>query len=72
MMFGRSILCAKYQEGSKLMRLNRLNNQRRVILKNVPADLKQDDLKTYLDSSIGKVEIIYEFKSECPTAESSS
>ena len=62
--FGRSILCAKYQEGSKLMRLNRLNNQRRVIIRNVPAEFKQDELQVYFDTIIGKVDILYEFKED--------
>lgn len=61
-MFGRSIVCTKYQEGSKLMRLNRLNNQRRVILRNVGSITKLDDLKAHLEKNIGKIEVIYEFK----------
>lgn len=62
MMFGRSILCAKYQEGSKLMRLNRLNNQRRVVIKILNGDLKQEDLKSFLDLNVGRVEVLHELK----------
>ncbi len=62
MMFGRGILCAKYQEGSKLMRLNRLNNQKRVVIKIVNGDLKQEELKSFLDINAGKVEVLHELK----------
>ena len=46
------------------MRLNRLNNQRRVIIRNVPAEFKQDELQVYFDTIIGKVDILYEFKED--------
>lgn len=61
-MFGRSIACAKYQEGAKLMRLNRLKNQRRIMLTNIPLDLKQEELKIFLETTVGKVEVLHEMR----------
>lgn len=60
-LFGRPIVCEKYEAGSKLMRQNRLNNQRRVILTGVPPHVELETLRELLDS-IGNLEILYEFK----------
>ena len=60
--FGRSIYCTKYEEGSKLMRQNRMNNQRRVIIKQVPIYLELSSLRLLLEQTVGKVEILYQFK----------
>jgi RNA recognition motif-containing protein len=59
---GKQVVCARFQEGSKLMRLNRLNNQKRVIIKNAPPSLNLEDLKCFLSVSFGQVEIMYELK----------
>ncbi len=59
---GRSIYCTKYQEGSKLMRQNRMNNQRRVIIRQVPTYFDISCLRVLLEQTIGKVEILYQFK----------
>lgn len=68
LLFGRSILCAKYQEGTKLMRQNRLNNQRRIILRGVAASTSLEDLQRHLYQILGPIEVIYEFKEDnlCP------
>lgn len=59
---GKQVVCARFQEGSKLMRLNRLNNQKRVIIKNAPLGLDLEQLKCFLNVSFGQVEIMYELK----------
>ncbi len=59
---GKQVVCARFQEGSKLMRLNRLNNQKRVIVKNVPSSLDLEQLKCFLSVSFGQVELMYELK----------
>ena len=59
---GKQVVCARFQEGSKLMRLNRLNNQKRAIIKNAPLGLDLEDLKCFLSASFGQVEIMYELK----------
>lgn len=65
---GRSVYCTKYQEGSKLMRQNRMNNQRRVIIRQVPTHFYISCLRVLLEQTIGKVEILYQFKE--PSTES--
>lgn len=61
-LFGRSIYCTRYQEGNKLMRQNRLNNQKRVIFKNVPVSFDIESLRLLIERHVGKVEVLYEFK----------
>lgn len=61
-LFGRGLYCTMYQEGSKLMRQNRINNQRKVILRGVPFEIDTDGLRVLLEETIGKVELMYQFK----------
>lgn len=61
-LFGRSIYCTTYQEGNRLMRQNRLNNQRRVIFRSVPSHHDIESLRCLIQRHVGKVELLYEFK----------
>lgn len=61
-LLGRSIYCTKYQEGSSLMRQNRMNNQKKIIIRGIPPYLDMNSLKLLLEQTIGKVELMYQFK----------
>ena len=70
---GRQVYCSRYEEGSKLMRQNRLNNQRRVIVRRVPPFIDQTGLQLLLEQTIGRVEVMYHFNepSTCNGCETS-
>lgn len=59
---GRIVMCTRFQEGNKLMRLNRLNNQRRVVVKKVPMCIDPHLLQKLINKYIGFVEVMYELK----------
>jgi RNA recognition motif-containing protein len=70
-LLGREIYCTKYQEGSKLMRQNRMNNQRKAIIRGVPHYLDMKGLRLLLEATIGPIELMYQFKDstltkDCP------
>jgi RNA recognition motif-containing protein len=58
---GRKITCLKFLEGDALKELNRLNNERRLIIKNVPRRVSIQDLELYLHQ-FGKIEFLFFLK----------
>lgn len=63
-MFGRSIMCEAYKSGVQLYKQNSVNNKKRVILKNVPTQYEDEEVKTLLQSAYGEVDTLYHFISE--------
>ena len=59
--FGRALACRQYMVGEELKRRNKQLNDRRVILKQVPKDVSQDELQKTLESIGGEVEMFYIF-----------
>jgi RNA recognition motif-containing protein len=62
---GRMILCSAFKTGSELALHNNERNQRRVIIKQVPANLPEAVLKQLLEKEGGQVEILFPFKTDC-------
>lgn len=61
---GRTIQCSEYITGSKLGQANVEKNSRRVIVKNVPPTITDDELKEILESYAGPIEIFFCFQTD--------
>ena len=61
---GRRLQCQPYLRGKKLVAENLERNQRRLILKFVPKEIKERELKHFLELNFGEVEYIFAFKPE--------
>lgn len=66
--FGRALACREYMVGEELRRRNKQLNDRRVILKQVPKDVSQDELRRTLESIGGEVEMFYVFHPDAEAA----
>lgn len=66
--FGRALACREYMVGEELKRRNRQLNDRRVILKQVPKDVSQEELRRTLESIGGEVEMFYVFHPDAEAA----
>lgn len=62
---GRMILCSAFKTGQELAQHNCERNLRRVIIKQVPADLPEPHLKRLLEQEGGEVEVLFPFKTDC-------
>lgn len=60
---GRSLFCTKAKSGKELFESNQEINQRRALVKKVPAQLQASVIEKCITSTIGEVEKIYDFKS---------
>ena len=61
---GRRVMCKEYLEGSQLFRQNLDYNRRRVILKKVPADLSEAQVRRYLEQAFGEIDTMFCFLPE--------
>ncbi len=64
---GRMILCSAFKSGQELAQHNTERNQRRVIVKQVPAQLPEALLRHLLEREGGEVEVLFPFKTDCST-----
>ena len=62
---GRMILCSVFKTGHELAQHNSERNLRRVIIKQVPANLPEPALKRLLEKEGGEVEVLFPFKTDC-------
>lgn len=60
---GRTLICRVYRRGADLLNHNRKSNQQRVLLKLVPGEISEDELRRDLETEFGSVKVIFKFKS---------
>lgn len=63
-LLGRSLICSEYLTGKELILKNSEANKRRVILKQVPLELNENEVRDYLKKHFGRVEFFYPYKPE--------
>ena len=68
---GRRLMCSEFLTGTKLYKLNAMNNKRRIILKYVPSYLSEIEVKDSLERQFGKVERFFSYLSEHKEADES-
>lgn len=61
---GRDLLCSKFLYGKALYERLKIENKNRVIIKNIPHGVNEDDLVACLEREIGSMTRVYHFKSE--------
>ncbi len=66
---GRYVICKPYLQGHQLQEEILRHDQRRVILKQLPSDLAEEEIKNFFDYWVGPVEIVFIYESDdrCPT-----
>lgn len=65
---GRYVICKPYLQGQQLQEEIVRHDLRRVILKQLPADMGEEEIKTSLEAVAGPVEVVFVFESDerCP------
>ncbi len=66
---GRSLFCQSFKRGRGLLLHNSSISNRRVVVKRVPLLLEPSQVRQLLESFVGSVESIYEFKSDLQDSE---
>lgn len=61
-LLGATIVCVPHQSGNQLMRENRVNNQKRVVVRGIPHGLHLNQIKAFFDRKIGNVQSVIEEK----------
>jgi len=66
---GRYVICKPYLQGHQLQEEILRHDQRRVIVKQLPSDLAEEEIKNFFDYWVGPVEIVFIYESDdrCPT-----
>jgi len=59
---GSGIICVPYQSGNQLMRENRVNNQKRIVVRGIPPGLYLHQIKSFFDQKFGNVQSVVEEK----------
>lgn len=65
----RRLMCKPYLTGAGLYKQNAINNRKRVILKYVPSYISPRELKHFIETSYGKIEQFFAFKSESESSQ---
>lgn len=68
----RNIICFEYKQGIDLEELNQQKNMRRAIIKNVPGDVKPEEIRSLAETFGGPLEVFFQFKSESKSPQLSS
>ena len=66
---GRSLFCQGFKRGKGLLIHNSIISSRRVVVKRVPLRMEAAQVNQLLESLVGRVESIYEFKSDAQDKE---
>ena len=67
---GRRLNCQEYVQGEDLQSHNKMLNDRRVVLKQVPLSIDEKKLKHTLESIAGEIEMFFTFRSSLETKKS--
>lgn len=60
----RHLICKPYLQGNDLQSELLLHDQRRVILKHLPHNISEKDIKLYFEQTVGPVELVFIFQTD--------
>jgi hypothetical protein len=60
----RKLICMKYMTGPELLKHNQDQNRRRFLIKYVPKEVSETNLRHMLNSQVGEVEILYRLENK--------